>query len=503
VAVFASIGLIMLMARRMGLPLGMCALAAAAVALSPLTQYLHGVGFVDHHFAEYILVLLSIVLGLRWLEDGQPRSAAFLGLALGLAPGVHNALFILQIPLLICLGVRWLLDQRTSPVATGYFCLALIAATLAMLLPSIPFQQGRFEYFYLSWFHLYVACGTAVFSILFSRLGRRTVDIAILIGTGIVLLVPLTYQIVAAESFLTGKILRLDSIAEMKSPLRFLAESGVGYMSRRYSLLFWLLPLSYVLCVFKVWQERRSHRLYYWVSAVLGASLLMLQFRLHYFGTFALCIPLLVVVLELAAKWEPARRYAMLSAASVVLAMFIPPMRYQLLGPMVPANDPSFINLYRSLQVLADSCRSDPGVVLADNDIGHYIRYFTDCSVIADNFLLTQQHESKIREMERLFVMHAAELPQAAPFVKYVFIRPLLVRLTGQGVTYMAYGGGENNLIADLLLRPFGTPSIAPPSAFELVYSTAVVDTENIEVPYLALYKIRRDISTMAREQHH
>ncbi len=35
--------------------------------------------------------------------------------------------------------------------------------------------------------------------------------------------------------------------------------------------------------------------------------------------------------------------------------------------------------------------------MLTDTNAGHYIRYFSDCSVIADNFLLTAQQFEKIR----------------------------------------------------------------------------------------------------------
>ena len=43
-------------------------------------------------------------------------------------------------------------------------------------------------------------------------------------------------------------------------------------------------------------------------------------------------------------------------------------------------------------------------------DSGHYIRYYTECSVMADNFLLTAQHMQKVDEAQRLFSLPAAEL---------------------------------------------------------------------------------------------
>lgn len=66
-AVFLSIALIMIIARRLLLSLPFTSLGALGVALSPLTAVLHGIGMIDHHYAEYILVLATIASGLTWL----------------------------------------------------------------------------------------------------------------------------------------------------------------------------------------------------------------------------------------------------------------------------------------------------------------------------------------------------------------------------------------------------------------------------------------------------
>ena len=65
--------------------------------------------------------------------------------------------------------------------------------------------------------------------------------------------------------------------------------------------------------------------------------------------------------------------------------------------PPDAAGDPDFQDSRPILGDAAASLREEPGIVLADNDAGHYIRYYTECSVIANNFLLTRQHEEKIR----------------------------------------------------------------------------------------------------------
>jgi len=489
-AVFISIGLIMLIARRLALPLLFCSLAALCVALSPLTQYLHGVGFVDHHFAEYMLVLATVFCGLCWFEGPASQRAAFgLGIVLGVAPAVHNALFILQIPVVLTLFLFWLQQRQLPNHTTAVFGATLLVATAAILAPSLPVREGRFDFYLLSWFHLYIACSTLLLCIFFARYRRTAASGGALIAGGLLLLLPLAYQIVLARSFLTGQILRLGDIGEMQSPLQMAARSGVLDVSNRYSFLLWLLPATCAFCLYQGWRDRTSARLFYWVSSVLGISLLAMQFRMHYFGSFALCIPWLVAVQQFIERAPQRRKLLSLGTALVLLLLLAPPLRGQLWGPMLPANDPSFLNIRESLGVLRQACREDPGVVLADNDIGHYIRYYTECSVIADNFLLTAQHEEKIREMERLFALSAAELPTRAPFVKYVMMRPSVFKVTERGVTYRPYSEGSNQLFADLLLKPHANSPVRPPPAYALLYETNIV-AANVEVPYLALYKI-------------
>ena len=57
---------------------GLVMIAGLAAALSPLTQFLHGVGQIDHHFAEYIFVLATIACGLRWFSRPDDTQAAII-----------------------------------------------------------------------------------------------------------------------------------------------------------------------------------------------------------------------------------------------------------------------------------------------------------------------------------------------------------------------------------------------------------------------------------------
>jgi hypothetical protein len=69
------------------------------------------------------------------------------------------------------------------------------------------------------------------------------------------------------------------------------------------------------------------------------------------------------------------------------------------------------------------ACDENPGVVLADIDAGHWIRYHSECSVIGDVFLLTPLHGAKALESARLLRLTPAELVAESRDIRYVFAR--------------------------------------------------------------------------------
>ncbi len=500
-AVFLSMGLLVYISRKLGLSVWSTVLAGLCVALSPLTQYLHGVGFIDHHFAEYIFVLATIAAGLRWFMDQQSRAAAaILGLVLGVAPAVHNGLFILQIPVLLMLALHWLQGQQPPRRSTAWFAVSLVSGVITVVIPSKPFQMGLAEYYYLSWFHVYVACSSALFAFIFSRAPRTRGSLTLLTGLGIALLAPLTYQIAMAQSFLVGDLPRLDAIGEMFSLPKLLQFHGPLDISSRYSLFIWLLPLTLVLCAYRLWRERTQARAFFWLSCICGLVLLSLQFRMHNFGSFALYLPWLVAIEEFAAKRGETRKTVMLLASVVCLLMYAPPMRYALLGPLVKANDVYFTNLRPVLGTLQKACAEDPGIVLADNDAGHYIRYYTECSVIANNFLLTKQHGEKVLLLDKLWATPATELPKIAPYVKYVLARPAYITAANEtDVRYVSFSPDSSLLVGDLLLKPFAPEPTPPPEQFELLDEERLIASD-WKIPYVRLFRIRPESALGDRE---
>lgn len=504
-AVMVSIAMMMLIARRLSLSMWSAAIAGLCVAVSPLTPVLHGVGMIDHHWAEYIFVLASIALGLKWfLAPEKVASAVALGVLLGTATAVHNGLFILQIPVLAFVFLWWLQGIRIERRAALYFGGSLIVATLVVLIPSLPFRIGLFQFYTLSWFHLYIATATAAAVVLMSRLPFTRRNLLILALLGLVLLVPILRQIYIAHAFLAGTIKRLDVIAEMQSLRQMAArDGGITYVSSMYTMFVWLLPFTLGYSAFRAWRERSSGRLFFWTCAICGLVLLLLQFRLHYFGSFALFLPWLVLIEDVARKWEPKRKLVMLTGSLAFLLMFASSLRYSVPAALFIGVDENFEPSVKVLRELGKVCAKEPGVVLADNDAGHLIRYFTDCSVIADNFLLTKEDAEKTELVDHLMGLTADEMPAAATYVRYVFLRPLQIIHNRSGVTYVSYSSSpRTTLMGDLLLKPL--PDVSPRYKLLAAEVQPTADPAN-PLPYVRLFEVLpgpRLPSTSQRQTH-
>jgi len=180
----------------------------------------------------------------------------------------------------------------------------------------------------------------------------------------------------------------------------------------------------------------------------------------------------------------------MLLASLAFLLMYSLPLRYSLPSAPVAAGDAQFGPLLKIIKELTAQCEKEPGVVLADNDAGHLIRYFTKCSVIANNFLLTKQQLDKIELFDHLMELHADELPHAAPYVRYVFMRPVTVlpMQNGAGVQYMSYTQAPKaTLMSDLLLTPVKDVSPRFKLLSEVVFET---DDPQKPLPFMRLYEV-------------
>jgi len=487
-AVLISVALMIAIARQIGLSPSLTTVAALCLALSPTTQLLHSVGLIDHHYAEFIFILATLAAGLAWLRQPEnPTRALAAAIVMGLAPAIHNGLFIIQLPLLVTLFAMWLQGRSMPARTSAMFGIGLLVTTLAILVPSLPFRLGHFEFYTLSWFHLYIAMCTAITVALLSRMTPTRNGIVILLAVCAVLLIPIAAQVAIARSFLAGMPKILQMISEMLPPLRAARFYGFDYISNYYSYLLWIVPLTAVLCAYKAYQERQQPRLLFWITSLMGLALLVSQIRMHYFGSFALYLPWLTLVQEFCERSPQHSKRAVLLTVLGMLMVYFPPLRHQLVKPTPVAHDVTFREIRPMLQTLANRCAQDPGTVLADSDAGHYIRYYTNCTTIVNNFLLTPQQFKKVDEAMHLFALTAQQFKELAPPVRYVLVRPIQnIKLSSTGFTFELIGGEPQRLAQDL----FGPADTLPPE-FKLIQEVQLPELDN--TVYARLYEVRRD----------
>lgn len=417
-----TIALVLAVASMLRLSMGMRTLIVLCFGVSPLTQGLHGVGAVDHHFAEHIFIVASLVAGLAWLRKPQSlRLAATLGLVLGLSVGIHNGLFILQFPLMLAVGITWLRGESPDRRATVAFAVTLFVVTLLIAAPSHETRIGGFEFYLLSWFHVYVAACSGLVAYLMSRFSYNRRNLGIVGGVCAALMIPIAMQAILGGGFITGQLDVLKGVDEIQNPIKLaFSAAGADRISQLYGLFVWLTPLLFAVSIFYSFRERRPEFLFFWVFAIFTLFLLSMQLRFYYYGSVALYLIPFLLVDMLRTRW-PGHRVWVLAGSSVLAAgALVPSMLMHLYNRAAPGLDPIYATMRHIYPVLADECRKRPGVVLANPDQGHYVRYHTDCSVISNNFRLTQQHADSIAWEAHLETLTPEKLVEEAPGVTYV-----------------------------------------------------------------------------------
>ncbi len=467
----------------LGLSSSMRALAMLAFALSPLTQLLHAVGMIDHHYIEHTFVLLNIWLGLRWFKDPtNARRAAALGLALGLAPGFHNGLFLLQLPTLLCVFILWLRGHVPARQSVVWFSATLIATTLLVLLPSQAFQSGIFEFALLSWFHFYVAICTSL-ALLFMAWRPYTLNNFLgLVLLSVILIVPIAAQALRGAAFFLKDISVLDGIVEARSPYRLFVDTfGPTKTLSHYS---WLLLLAPILLIYYLWRllrESEPRYVYYAVVVVFGLALMLTQFRFHYFGLFAMITAGLVVVERLSQRFNWHRGAVIVGVMAVLALAYQPPLKERLFLPYALGGDPNYQNAREAFLDLDRLCEREPGVVLANHDDGNFILFHSDCSVIANNFILRAADEKKIDELNRLMRSPIERIREDRTDIKYVLLRANDFSTTVDGVQQIV---AANSLARHLLI------DAQSPPGFELVRDILLPQESGKDEIYARLYRV-------------
>jgi hypothetical protein len=424
--VFINMALLLGICISLGLAVPWIFLVLLGYALSPLTMLLHGVGIIDHHYIEHSFVLLTALTGLRWLNRPDELShAVLLGVVLGAAPAFHTGLFILQLPVLVTLGILWLRGLTPPRTAMLVFAGTLLFTTLLAATPSDAFRAGQFLFPVLSWFHVYIALVTTLLTAGLGFTRFSTVSLAGFSFVSLLLLAPIWADALGGAAFLSGDIVLLDRIAEVKSPFAMLMQPGKRMEAiNYYSLLGLLAPLLFLIYLRRCWQATSPRNIFFAVFAVFALALLAAQFRLHYFGSFMLLLGWAVLLndkTDLALR-KPA--LVMAAGAVIIIGSCYTGISNKLFVRYALGLDPAYEDTFVLFADLERACAANPGIAFADNNFGHYIRYHTDCSVIANNFLMTPQHEEKIRAMHELLKLSPEQFLQAAPTdTKYVFAR--------------------------------------------------------------------------------
>jgi hypothetical protein len=460
--IFVNAALFLAAARAIGLSREMQALALFCFAFSPLTQLLHWIGMIDHHYIEYTFVLLCTWLGLRWLgKPGGRRGAAALGLALGIATAFHTGLFILQLFPLLAVFVLWLRGSAPAAAELRAFAVALVGATLLGLLPSEPFRNGMFELGLHSWFHLYVAActGLAMAFMAWRATSRRAV--AELVAISALLAAPLGAQALSGAGFLSGSFSVLDQVLEVQSPYRMFTETmGPTATAGYYSWALLLAPVLLALFAYRVVRDRRPERVYFAVAVTLGLALLLSQLRLHYFGYFGLMAGALLVVDELRARHGWHRGLVFIATFASLALAFQPALRERLFVVYAPSSDPNYAAAFTLFLDLQKLCAQDPGTVLADSNDGNPILFHTGCSVIANNFILRAEDKAHIDEVNRLLNLTAEEIRAQRPDIKYLLLRTSDFTIEHEGVSYLV---ADNPIVKQFFI------DASPPPGFALV----------------------------------
>lgn len=493
---FVNAGLTLLICRRMQLSVSLTAIAMLAFCLSPLNQSLHGLGRIDHHYMELTFTLATVWLGLRFFDNrSSDKYVCLYGLALSLAPAFQNGLFILQLPALFIMWTLWLNGQALDAAKIRKFAITLFVGTLVVLLPSEPFFDLQFQFSTLSWFHLYIAACTAIVSIYLQRSAghatRRKWLTLISLGVGLAL--PLAFNIWLGVAFISGEIQVLDQITEVKSPLRMYMESGDSLnVTGLYSWLIILSPVLLFAFAIRLFRSKDATQIAFSVFAVFCLLLLLSQFRFHPYGFWVLFIGPLVLADELTKRYSFNNGAVAALCLAVIAIAFQPPLKKQLFAIFPPNLSKDYAAGRSMFPVLQDACREAPGIVLATSNDGHPIRYHTDCSVIANNFIMTKLHIDKFDVSLHLINQTPEQMVATAPSISYVFARLYdLFEETPDGLVPRSLEqlrATNASLFADLLLND------EIPDSYELLGELRTEDERDI--PFLRVFRIRHDLAT-------
>lgn len=416
-----AVALLVWLTWQLRLPLGMSVLAVLSFAAIPKMFTNYALGQVDHHHAEQIWTLM-LLNGAVWMLRVPASRAApiFVGVVLGTGIAIQNGLFLLPVILVFAIAVAWLrglpLPERDRLDALA---LTLFVTSLAVCVPSQQWRNGVFSYLDLSWFQLYVA---AVCSAYIVWMARTRPSVRALVAMAVIGLAAVAAAYVPVRSgmqFASGQAEFARNISEAISPYSAVSRFGPERSTRLFT---WLMWLSLPAMLLSIWLASWSRKPGLVVFAAIGVVVLLLmqsQIRFSNLGMMSLTITLPLVIEELVARRQELAKIARLALVMVVVVCFLP-TRGIYATMWLPGDDYSYNAVRQNLKALGEACADKPGTVVAPMDAGHWVRYHTVCSVVANAFVLSPLQVAKLHEVDSLLDMTPAQLRQSRTDIRYV-----------------------------------------------------------------------------------
>jgi hypothetical protein len=207
---------------------------------------------------------------------------------------------------------------------------------------------------------------------------------------------------------------------EARSPYTLHREFGESLSTRFYSWLMWLSGPMLLLNVWWIYRRKDPVLHFVAIASAMGLALMQSQFRFSVFGEVPMLLTPLLAARFLYESRPEMRRIALAACCALFAVAFYPTIANWQLGWFLGGSE-AYANLRSTFPVLKALCAQRPGIVLGDLDTGHWVRYHSQCSVIANVFLLTPQHAAKVFESGQLLNMSPTQLLTAKPEVRYVF----------------------------------------------------------------------------------
>jgi hypothetical protein len=204
------------------------------------------------------------------------------------------------------------------------FAATLFAATLLACIPSEPWRRGFFEFYTLSWFHVYVSGLVAVFALLLSQFPATRRSIAAFVTLAILAVVPLAGALHLAGSFVSGNLNMIVNITEAKSPYELLIEGGEPDPTMYMSWLLVLLFPMFAVNAWWAWRQRDPVLQFVAVMSLFGLALFQFQYRFGVYGLVPMLLTPLLVAQRIGAALTRRKWLAPAAAAAMFVVAFLP-----------------------------------------------------------------------------------------------------------------------------------------------------------------------------------